>query len=247
MSDSIDPLEIQAYVDGELDLAQRLTVEEHLARNPAMAARVMADFRDRTALRLLAGRDMPPSPTLADIARRLDRARPVFFWRPPAGRVMAGALAALLGGAALLWSAQTGEGTPPSYVDLAVASHLSTEDGAEQAAYQPASDRSRALLSASRIVVPSLPSDWRIVGVEMVRPSAHPALLLSVRTAEGPILSLLAIRVRSSAPKAPDTVRDGGRSVAYWRKGDMSYALTGKVDPRQLDAKADALAASWEA
>jgi len=40
-------------------------------------------------------------------------------------------------------------------------------------------------------------------------------------------------------------VRDGEQSVAYWRRGDLSYALTGEGEPEQIDATADALADSW--
>ena len=44
------------------------------------------------------------------------------------------------------------------------------------------------------------------------------------------------------SPEHPDAVREGEQSVAYWRRGDMSYALTGDQEPGLMDATAEALA-----
>jgi anti-sigma factor RsiW len=136
--------------------------------------------------------------------------------------------------------------SPPSYIALAVTSHEFIKDRASAAAGKPLSGRVQALLLASRIAVPKLPADWRVTDVELLGEANNaPALLIAIETAQGNMLSILAIRERSSAPSEPDTVRKGGQSVAYWQEGDFSYALTGEGDPQQLDATADALADSW--
>ena len=40
----IGDAELNGYVDGQLDAAGRIEVEDHLARHPELAARVMADL-----------------------------------------------------------------------------------------------------------------------------------------------------------------------------------------------------------
>ena len=55
-------------------LGRRIEVEAHLADNPALAARAMADLRIRDELRLaLAGRRAPGRPETTEAARRLGR------------------------------------------------------------------------------------------------------------------------------------------------------------------------------
>ena len=238
-ADIVDDIEIETYIDGELDLARRLAVEDHLSRNPDLAAKVMADFRNRSALRLLMGSDVAPSRSLADALEKI-RKESRSFWRRPA-----------LGLAAVIVMALTTvtmlgpDSAPPAYVSLAAQSHRTLVDRVNIAANQPISDRAHALFLASRIAVPRLPSDWQVTDVELLDAAAGPAMLIAVQTTEGLHLSILAIRERSSAPRAPDAVRAGKQSVAYWRRGDFSYALTGEGEPEQIDATADALADSW--
>ncbi|BAV63727.1 anti-sigma factor family protein [Sphingobium cloacae] len=228
-------MDIEAYIDGELDLADRLAVEDHLSRNPGLAAQVMADFCNRSALQLLALRDparrRPPS----------EKERRRAFWNRTGMGIAAVGLTAAAACAA--WGMAS---PPPSYIELAAASHRAIQQRAGLAAYEPISDRTQTLLSASRIAIPRLPPDWRVFDVEMLHTSGLPALLLAVQTTEGRVFSILAIRERSSAPRDPDTVREGRQSVAYWRKGDFSYALTGEGEPDQIDATADDLADSWK-
>ncbi len=71
------------------------------------------------------------------------------------------------------------------------------------------------------------------------------ARISTCRIDEGQTLSIFALRQKSDAPERPDAVREGPQSVAYWRRGDMSYALTGEADPHAIDKTAEALAKSW--
>ena len=231
-------MEIEAYIDGELDLARRLAVEDHLARNPALAARVMADFRNRSALQLLTGANVTLSRSLASTAEKIRKESRSFWHRPALGLV---AIVAMMSMSVLL----LGRDQPPSYINLAVASHRTLVERISFGVNNPISERAHTLLLASRIAVPRLPADWQVTDVELLDAAAGPAMLIAVKTTKGDHLSILAIRERSSAPRDPDTIRNGGQSVAYWRKGDFSYALTGEGDPDQIDATADALANSW--
>lgn len=242
-TDNMEDFEIAAYVDGELDLPRRLAVEDYLSRNPNMAARVMADFRTRSALQLLAGSKTDYSPALSEAIAKLSKNRASMRWRRPA---LGFGMAAMLAVAALVIPVWDGQSAPPSYVEMAVQSHQVKQVVPSFASLQPfADDRDHVLLMASRMAVPRLPDNWRVTNIEMLNAAALPTLLIAVQTDEGDELSILAIRGRSSAPKQPDAVRSGDKSVAYWRRGDFSYALTGNGNPAHIDATADALAESW--
>ena len=71
-----------------------------------------------------------------------------------------------------------------------------------------------------------------------------PALLVAVTAGDGQRMSLFALKSRSDAPRRPSAVREGLQSVAYWRRNDMSYALTGDGDPGAMDARAETLVRS---
>jgi anti-sigma factor RsiW len=240
-TDGIEQVEIEAYIDGELDLARRLAVEDHLARHPALAARVMADFRTRSALQLLMGADPAISRSLASAVAKV-RSQGRSVWRRP----VLGAATVAVAGILAVFGLQ-GTEPPPAYVGVAVASHRSIMDRAAHMLGAPVSDHAQTLLSASRITVPTLPGDWRVTDVQLLATKKGPAMLIAVRTTEGRDLSIFAIRGRSSASRSPDAVRDGLQSVAYWRVGDISYALTGEEDPEQIDATAKALTNLWRA
>ena len=74
---AVDPIidtDLDAYVDGELDVARRIQVEAYLSENPAMAAKVMADLSLKGELRLaLAGESAFGRMETRDAARRLER------------------------------------------------------------------------------------------------------------------------------------------------------------------------------
>ena len=89
-----------AFIDGQLDVARRIEVEDYLAGHPEIAARVMADMRARDALALAFGSgpaSRPPERVMEAarrlerglvwrrIGRRLQRAAAVAFWSGQAG------------------------------------------------------------------------------------------------------------------------------------------------------------------
>lgn len=241
MTDRPADVELHAYVDNELDDAGRFVVEAHLAANPALAARVMGDLSTRTGLRLLARRAdeaRAPDPVWRQGAR-LDRKSDRSFWRrvaPVGGVGIAAALALFV----------TIRSSPPGYVDMAVASHrvaMMRSHMVSQIEGQALDHRE--ILARTRILLPALPADWNITDVQLFPTGSSPALLVAVTTGAGKRLSVFATRQKSDAPDIPDAVREGEQSVAYWRRGDMSYALTGEDDPRAIDQTAEDLNRSW--
>lgn len=236
MSELPTDLEIDAYIDGELDVERRFVVETHLSRQPKLAARVMGDLSARSALRMLSLDRRPLPAAVAALGDRLAH-RPK-GWRRlvPAGMAMSGLAAGVIA-----WLAATGG--PPSYVDYAVASHriAMMRAGMDSQIEAPRFD-AREIANSTRIAMPQLPDGWHVTDVQLFPTDKAPALLMAVRTGEGRRMTIFAVHEKTRAPERPDAVREGAQSVAYWRRGEMSYALTGDQEPGKVDATAEALA-----
>ena len=247
-SDDITEIEIEAYIDGELDARRIIQVEDYLARHPAAAARVMADLRNRNALRLLAGAgpersaSAPIRLAVTRLKQRMRRRR-LIGAASGSGAVMA-LLAILLStpGDLPLVGPRGSLAAAPTYVDDAIMSHRTTMLRAGMASQPEVTHFDPAdLLRATRIRVPTLPVNWRILDVQLFPSDEGPALQLSLQTERGQLLSIFAVRASTSAPAEPDAIRRGAESVAFWREGDFSYALTGAATPEELDRVADDL------
>jgi len=237
MTDRPSDMEIDAYVDGELDVERRFVVETQLARQPDLAARVMGDLSTRSALQML-GQDARPAPAyLKDTADQLVRA-PKNRWRRliPVGVASSSVAAALS-----VW--MIGMDHPPSYVSYAAASHRIAMMRADMNSQieAPLYD-AKEIAANTRIAMPALPDGWHVTDVQLFPTDKAPALLMAVKTDEGQRMTIFAVHEKTSAPQQPDAVREGAQSVAYWGRGDMSYALTGDQEPRTMDETAEALA-----
>lgn len=243
MFDTPSEVEMNAYVDGELDNERRFAVESRLARHPHLAARVLNDLSQKTALRLLSGSPVT-TPGLAARADSLKRS----IW--PRGGVRA-ALPLIAGTAALtalliLPLLPLLPAAPPSYINDAVASHrVAMTRATMDSQIETTKLDLREIMHRTRIAIPVLPEHWRITDVQVFPANGRAAVLVAVKTAEGQALSIFAIRERSTAPERPDAVREGAQSVAYWRRGEMSFALTGEADPSRIDAEAEDLSRFW--
>jgi len=237
-AENICEIDLSAYVDGELDPERACQVELYLSRQPVLAARVMADLASRSALRLIAGQH---DTAAADGEQpETTRNRHLRSMRRQASFAMlaAAALAALIvpniGGRSIA--------TPPAYLDDAMMSHRITLMRARMASQteSPHFD-AQDLERETRIRIPRLPDDWRVLDAQLFPSDEGPALQLLIQTAKGGALSIFAVRGDSTAPTEPSAVRWDGQSVAYWRKGDLSYAVIGDGSPEEIDRIADDL------
>lgn len=239
MNDPITPAELDAYVDGQLDLERRYAVEHHLSAHPELAARVMADLGTRSGLQLLYQDLAPARAEIAGLAQRLQAPRRRHRFGPAA---MAAALGFIAISALLLSRSQA----PPDYVIDAEISHRAAMLRATMASQleSPGFDADE-ILKATQISMPSLPEGWHVTDVQLFPSQRGLALLIAVKTSAGQPLSIFALRQRSNAPARPDAVREGLYSVAYWSENGMSYALTGDDEPSAIDATAETLAELW--
>lgn len=231
-------LEIDAYIDGQLDTEGRFAVEDYLRRHPDAAAQVMGDLGRRSALQLLARDARPVPPALVDSAQSCAPVAPRRWrrWAPAGGLSVAGLAAAVL------FAVQG----PPAYVDDALTSHRVAELRARMVSQVEAPRfNAQEIHAATNIAVPTVPTGWTVTDVQLFPTERGPALLMAVQTGEGDRLSLFAKREKTGAPERPDAIREGAQSVAYWRHGDMSYALVGDSEPAVIDATAERLARTW--
>lgn len=239
-NDDLSPVDIEAYIDGELDAERVVQVEGYLARHPDAAARVMADLRVRSALRLLAQShaEMPTA-----ISQKASRLVQKFRRRSVMGILSAPTMVAALLGLLLLapgdlplLGTHGAAAAAPAYVDDAIMSHRTSLVRALMASQPETTHFDPAdLMRTTRIRVPQLPEGWRIQDVQLFPSDEGPALQLSVRTQQGQPLSIFAIRAPTTAPMDPAAIRKNGASIAFWKEGDLSYALTGAATPEELD------------
>jgi anti-sigma factor RsiW len=242
----ISDLEIEAYLDGELDAERSLAVEHHLAQSPEDAIRVMADIRIRSALRL-AQEPFADAPHLNALAEELEdrllgHGRMARIFRPR--RLAAGALLAAGVAATLVLTAPwQAKASAPTYVAEAVEAYQTSLLRAQMASQiESRTFNAVEFRAATRIRVPRLPVNWQITDVQLFPSDDGPALQIMVRTETGEPVSIFAVKSEAVAPLKPLTVRHGGASVAYWRNGDIAYALTGMEAPAALDLAAEDLA-----
>lgn len=238
MTESVTEAELDAYVDDQLDLEGRFAVEDHLRHHPELAARIMGDLGTRSALKLLANNGRPVPARLSRLMTHLESRRSRWRGWLPVGGI---ATAAVVAG--LVVVEMRG---PPDYVDYALTSHRVAQMRAGMVSQVeiPQFD-AREIESNTAIALPSVPAGWRITDVQLFPTDKGPALLVAVTTQEGDPMSIFALRERTGAPERPDAIREGAQSVAYWRRGDMSYALVGDAEPGALDATAEALVRTW--
>jgi anti-sigma factor RsiW len=237
-NEPVSEFELEAYIDGQLDHARKMAVEDYLASNGQSAARVMADLRAMNALRLLAQESQPMPARLVDAAAslrtRLRRRR----WRLPAFAGLA--VAATIAGVMVL---PTPTDRTPIYVAEALMAHQTSIMRAGMASQleSPAFD-AEEIMRSTNIRIPKLPAGWSIADVQLFPSDEGPALQMVVNMPNGERLSLFAVRSATRVAANPVAVKRGGTAIAYWYREGTSYALTGTGSPEAIDLLADDLA-----
>lgn len=242
---SIDPVtdfEIEAYIDGELDTERRMAVEDHLSRHADVAARVMADLKVRSALRLVLQQREHLPDMLTDRAETLRQRLARRRWR----------LSALMGlstmgmaatGAALMLAWPSLHGDVPAYVGDAVMSHrVGLLRAAMTSQVETPHFDAREMQKSTRIRMPVPLRGWRVTDVQLFPSDAGPALQFMIHTSAGEVMSMFATPTTSRATTRPVAVQRGDTAAAYWNRDGVAYALIGSLPPTELDRAADDIA-----
>lgn len=248
MSDPITEADLLAYVDDQLDVARRIEVEEHLAHNPDAAARIMADLKDRDALRLLhtAPLPRPPETTLA-AASQLERA---LAWQELGLKLRRVAAVVALIGFGWFAHGQVGlgitdsEASPemPAFVEDALHSHETGLLRARMAsqpeveAYDPAE-----ILAETGIQLPALPKDWQVRDAQVFPSRYGHSVELVIDASDLGRVSLFAAQTPVFNVIAPTLARFDKAKAVYWQTGPLAYALTGTGGDKALERAATQL------
>lgn len=247
-NDPIVDADLDAYVDGQLDVSRRIAVETHLSEHPAIAAKVMADLSMRGELRLaLASDKVHGRPETRDAARRLERG--LTFGRVLHSLQRVAAVAVLVGAG---WVAHTSFGAfsatevsasvrPPAFVEDAVEAYR-TENVRAEMASQPMSTGyyPEGIRAETAIVLPTLPAEWKVTDAEIYPSAFGPSVEVTV-DAVGKRLSLFAVRPGSFAVSKVEHVALDGVQAAYWQIGDVAYALIADGKTNNIDGEAERL------
>lgn len=258
MTNRIGEIDLHAYVDGQLDPARRVEVEEHLSRHAEDAMRIMADLGLRNALQLalVEPADVTNGETLRR-ARRLERA----FGRARAFDYVR-QLAAVVLLVAVGWAGHLGYANwfpqnedvlqaVPSFVDDAVRAHRAAlvRAGMRSQPTVPYLDPEE-IQRITGIPMPALPEEWRVRDVQVFPSSAGVGVEISLETGEIGPLSVFASSAHQlvDAEGEPVVLRQEDAGVVYWRRGPWAYAMTGAIPEAELGrlagrlllAKADA-------
>jgi anti-sigma factor RsiW len=234
MSDPITEADLLAYVDDQLDAARRIEVEEYLAHNPAEAVQVMADLKDRDALRMAFAADLPrPANATLEAASRLERG---LVWQALSLKLRRMAAVVALMGFGWFAHSQIGLGitdseaspTPPPFVEDALHSHETAllrarmASQPETAHYDPAE-----ILAETGIQLPALPDDWRVLDAQVFPSRDGHSVEISVDASDLGRVSLFAAHVPVFNVIEPTLARFDKAKAVYWQTGQLAYALTG--------------------
>lgn len=232
--DGVTEADLNAYVDNQLDLESRLRIEDYLAANPAIAARVMADLGIRTTLKLAIRplEDEAAQPRTRDAARRLSAGlegrQSVMAMRRVAAVVLLLSAGWLANNAFNPFgpNAVNASTHPPSFLEQAVQAHQTAElrrsmpSQSAGGTYDP-----EGIRAATAIVMPALPADWKVQDVEVFPSDFGPSVEASITTADGKRISLFAVRPGHFAVDAVKTTVLADTEAAWWQVGEVAYAV----------------------
>jgi anti-sigma factor RsiW len=238
--------DLEAYVDGQLDAAGRARIEALLSKNPARAARVMADLSINTSLKLASMADDPQyRPRTREAARRLQSGLSGGRFFSSLRKVAAVGLLIAIG-----WFANPSIGTldvnanghPPAFVEQAVRAHSTSLVRAKMPSQPEVKAYDRAdIRSATKIVMPQLPDDWKVVDVQVFPSELGPSVEALVLTGEETLISLFAGRPGTFAVEPVTDLNLSGAEAAWWQIGDVAYAVVSSTPETGLLDEAEAL------
>jgi anti-sigma factor RsiW len=245
---TISDADLNAYVDGQLDLQRRMEIEEFLSLHPSEAARAMAQLKSRSALRT-AMRAQTPAATARTqgAARRLTGVlrRHVLFTRlRPVAVAAAFTVVGLCGG---LMIDNWAPGPSQVYLAEAAKARETSLVRAGIASIPEASHyNSQELSVATGLVLPNLPASWRVKDVQVYPSDFGTSIEMNIATDRYGEISLFAARPGDLPGDGHELTSVDERSgelltTTYWQIDDMAYALVSADPHADLSAAATTL------
>lgn len=232
MAERVSDAELQAFIDGQLGMAERIEVERRLQADPEGAAAAIEGLRLHDELRLfMAGDgDWPAPAATIGHARTLSRRLAA---RLPQLRVRRALAAAVLIGAGWFAHAELG-----LFVEPVAASPVPAY--AAEAAHSLATLAAHAPERAAGAAVGGLPLppllDDRaaLVATETVEWAGGNGLTALYRTGDGRLVSLFAGEAAEFDVTWPRGAVVEGHPTVFWQSGPHVYALSGEMPEAEL-------------
>ena len=236
--------DVNAYVDGQLAPARVPAVEDAIARDPALAARVAELRAQSTALRDALDPwldEALPDRLVAATAGPAARARRVPAWLG----LTAAAAASLVVGVGIGWFGRDAslqhDGTPTTFTRQAALVHaLYAGDANRPVEIWAAEEKRLVNWLSKRLGFPVHAPDlngvgFALVGGRLVAGNEMPAALFVYENADKQRLTL---QVRKPPTPVEETAfryaLENGVGVYYWIEENCTYALSGNLDRAQL-------------
>lgn len=242
--ENITEADLQAYIDGQLDIVRRVEVEDYLAAHPHHAATVMEDMKLRDELQLFLSDGAGPAPPgTVRLSRRLSA---TLQRRQLLPRLRTGAVAAALLAAG--WFAHGLTDQPVAAEPQAPTTPADTlAEDAAQAWHVAQLDAAPGVDAAGEVLAPAsagagagllLAGGYRRVGGNLIPWEGGTAVLDLFVTPKGEELVLLTAPTKDSGGEPLEAkLADGVTTVSWWR-GQRAYALSAALPAAALLALA---------
>lgn len=246
--DEISDVELNAYVDGQLDDWRRLEVEEHLARHPQQAARVMQDIHLCHELRLALTRTTGESDAQRSAGLRLSRAmrrdarlRRMLRLTPAAALLAMGWLAEQGLGPFSVRPGIASSTLPPPVTAALSARDASTIRLAMLSQPETGHIDPEEMRAATGIQLPDYPDDWQLRDAQVFPSPQGPGVEILFDTPDMGRLSHFAVPGGSFDMTPPQSEARGAQSVAWFQTGRTAHVLIADNGgtTRLLDAAED--------
>jgi anti-sigma factor RsiW len=96
--------------------------------------------------------------------------------------------------------------------------------------------------SATGLTLPDIPDRWAVGDVQVFPSAMRMSVAMVLITEHGETVSLFIKHAETPAGDVPLLARGDPRSVAFWEKGPVAYALTGELGPERMLALSAELA-----
>jgi anti-sigma factor RsiW len=115
---------------------------------------------------------------------------------------------------------------PPSFVGQAVRAHQTSLVRAGMPSQPEVKTYDRDdIRAATGIVMPELPKGWTVIDVQVFPSDFGPSVETSVRTEEGALISLFAVRPGQFAVEPVKDLDFMDAEAAWWQLGEVAYAV----------------------
>jgi len=240
-AEHLSEMDINAYVDGELDAQELAQIEVWLAEHPLDAARVHAYKLQRLQLHMLY--DLPRDTPLPPGVREALASTGVRRWLPGWRQIAAGLMLLAVGGAGGFWGNSVGQsqGEPGNqFVGRAINAYAVYAYDATRPVEIGVNDETDYLTWLSDrlgqpIRTPDLsPAGFELIGGRLVNDRGEPAALLMYENDSGGRVTLYVRRGTGSLDTSFRTLAQKHKTALYWSDRVLDYALAGEMKENEL-------------